>query len=96
MKSAWIVLAVLASVALVATDPALARAKRKPVVVSRCQPEPASPPWRALFEFRPEPRPNGCAPPVYQNGKFVGQDPDPFIRLQLRRDPGTGYSANAN
>ena len=23
-------------------------------------------------------------------GHYIGQDPDPFIRLQLRRDPATG------
>jgi hypothetical protein len=32
-----------------------------------------------------------CAPPVYQYGRYIGQDPDPFIRFQLNRDPGTGY-----
>jgi hypothetical protein len=42
------------------------------------------------------PQPNGCAPPVYAYGKYVGQDPDPNIRLQLLRDPATGYSAHQN
>jgi len=94
MKTAWIVLAGFASLALFANDPALARAKRKAVAV-RCQPAPA----RAsisLFEFRAEPRPNGCAPAVYQYGKFIGQDPDANIRQQLLRDPATGYWAHTN
>ena len=42
--------------------------------------------------FNPAPQPNGCAPPVYAYGRYIGQDPDPFIRLQLKRDPATGYS----
>jgi len=41
----------------------------------------------------PAPRPNGCAPPAYAYGRYVGQDPDPFIRQQLRRDPATGYAS---
>ncbi|HEU5019363.1 MAG TPA: hypothetical protein VFT69_15490 [Pseudolabrys sp.] len=42
--------------------------------------------------FAPPPQPNGCAPPVYFDGAFVGQDPDPNIRLQLRRDPDSGHA----
>ena len=96
MRTVWIVLAAFVSTTLVAADPALARAKHKPkVTVSRCQPAPARP-WIGLFEFRPEPRPNGCSPPVYQYGKFIAQDPDSRIRQQLLRDPATGYSANTN
>jgi hypothetical protein len=49
-----------------------------------------------LFGVRPEPHPNGCAPAVYQYGKYVGQDPDAGIRQQLLRDPATGYSAVNN
>ena len=38
---------------------------------------------------------NGCAPPVYEGGRFIGQDPDPNIRLQLRRDwVNEGYELN--
>ena len=42
----------------------------------------------------PAPQPNGCAPPVYSGGQYVGQDPDPYIRSQLLRDPATGYTNN--
>jgi hypothetical protein len=47
------------------------------------------------FIFNPQPGPNWCSPPVYQYGQYVGQDPDPFIRQQLMRDPDTGYTAGA-
>lgn len=40
-----------------------------------------------LFSSAPEPQANGCAPAVYEGGRFIGQDPDPNVRLQLRRDP---------
>ena len=46
--------------------------------------------WGLLFN--PHPQPNGCAPPVFVNGEYVGQDPDPNIRFQLRRDPSSGYA----
>jgi hypothetical protein len=95
MKIAWIVIAVAAAGAFIAADPALARPKHKAkVTVSRCQPAPERP-WFSLSS-RDEPRPNGCAPAVYQYGKFIGQDPDANIRQQLLRDPATGYSAHVN
>ncbi len=37
--------------------------------------------WNKLF-FGGAPQPNGCTPPVYEYGKYVGQDPDPNIRAQ--------------
>ena len=40
-----------------------------------------------IFSTGPAPQANGCAPAVYSGGRFVGQDPDPNIRLQLRRNP---------
>lgn len=94
MKIAWMLAASLASLALIAADPTLARTKRKPVAVARCEPAPARP-WFSLWS-RPEPQANGCAPAVHVNGKFIGQDPDPNIRHQLLREPGTGYSAVNN
>jgi hypothetical protein len=39
-----------------------------------------------IFSTGPAPQANGCAPAVNSGGRFVGQDPDPNIRLQLRRD----------
>ena len=35
-------------------------------------------------------RRTAAAPPVYTYGKYIGQDPDPNVRLQLLRDPGEG------
>ncbi len=87
MKIKWIVI-VIAALGVIASDPALARAKHK--TYRRCAPEP----WDTSLTgwlFNPRPQPNGCAPPVYAYGRYVGQDPDPFIRQQLNRDPRTGY-----
>ena len=93
MKTAWIVIAAIAALAV--ADPALARPRHKSkAAISRCQPEPARA-WFSLYS-RPEPQANGCAPAVYQYGKFIGQDPDPNIRQQLLRDPGTGYTTLNN
>ena len=81
--------ALVAGLALVAADPALARAKRKPA--RQCVERPQTFTFGGIF-FNPAPRPNGCAPAVYNYGRYVGQDPDPFIRQQLMRDPQTGYT----
>jgi hypothetical protein len=40
-----------------------------------------------IFSTGPAPQPNGCAPAVYEGGRFVGQDPDPNVRSELRRNP---------
>jgi hypothetical protein len=29
---------------------------------------------------------------VFERGEYVGQDPDPNVRLQLRRNPDNGYT----
>jgi hypothetical protein len=92
MKFKWIAMAgaaLVAGLALVAADPALARAKKK--VARQCIDRPQTFTWRGIFT-NPAPLPNGCSPPVYAYGKYVGQDPDPNIRAQLLRDPQTGYS----
>jgi hypothetical protein len=48
-----------------------------------------------IFSTGPAPQANGCAPAVYEGGRFVGQDPDPNVRLQLRRDSDNeGYHLN--
>lgn len=48
-----------------------------------------------LFSTGPAPQANGCAPAVYSGGRFVGQDPDSNVRLQLQRDPDNqGYHLN--
>jgi hypothetical protein len=48
-----------------------------------------------IFSTGPEPQANGCTPAVYNGGRLIGQDPDPNVRLQLRRDPDNeGYHLN--
>jgi len=81
-------LALAAGIAAVVADPALARAKHK--APRHCAPQPQEFTWGGWL-FNPAPQPNGCAPPVYAYGRYEGQDPDPYIRLQLLRDPQTGY-----
>ena len=87
MKTVWLVIAALLLAA--AADPALAAKKKKklppPCVESNLQFS-----WSFLLSGS-TPQPNGCSPPVYEYGKYIGQDPDPNIRFQLRRDPATGY-----
>jgi hypothetical protein len=87
MKFGWIIIVVM-GMAVIAADPALARAKYKSQ--RQCVDRPQTFTWGGIIT-NPTPQPNGCAPPVYANGKYVGQDPDPFIRQQLSRDPATGY-----
>ena len=96
MKLRWLVV-MCAGVSLLVTGPALAKHKKrhhKSYRISRnCVDRPVTFSWTGWI-FNPKPGPNGCAPPVYQYGEYVGQDPDPFIRLQLRRDPATGYTSS--
>lgn len=83
MRIGW-----LAMLALVlACEAATAAPRRHPP--PRCVDRPSTFSLQSLF-FGPPPAPNGCAPAVYEYGHFIGQDPDPFIRQQLRRDPATG------
>jgi hypothetical protein len=84
-------LAVASAVVLsmIAASPALARAKK---ARAQCDDRPQQFSWNFLLPGQPAPRPNGCSPPVHNYGRFIGQDPDPNIRLQLKRDPGTGYA----
>jgi hypothetical protein len=95
MKSVWLVVAT-ATLALAVADNASARVKhhRHRTYHAHCidRPKPFS--WGFLLPGSPAPEPNGCAPPVYEYGRYVGQDPDPNIRSQLRRDPATGYSSD--
>ena len=79
-----------AALVIVAADPALARTKAK--TRSQCVDRPQDFSWNFLIPGQRAPQPNGCAPPVYNYGRYIGQDPDPNIRLQLMRDPATGYS----
>ena len=93
MKFSWIVVAgaaLVVAIGVIAADPALARAKHK--AAPRCVDRPYQFSWSFLLPGSPAPQPNGCAPPVYQYGRYIGQDPDRNIRLQLKRDPATGYA----
>ncbi len=95
MTVKWIAVAatLAAGVAVIAADPAAARAKhhRKHVAKVQCvdRAQPFS--WDFIWALRPDPQPNGCSPPAYIAGRFVGQDPDRNIRFQLRRDPDKYY-----
>jgi hypothetical protein len=91
MNFKWIAIAAVALVAgsAVIAQPAVARAKKK--IARTCINRPQTFSWPSII-FDPAPRPNGCAPAVYQYGRYVGQDPDPFIRQQLMRDPESGYT----
>jgi hypothetical protein len=86
--------AAVALLSLIAADSALARAKHP--AKRACVDRPYQFSWSFLYPGSPVPQPNGCSPPVYAYGKFIGQDPDPNIRFQLQRDPGSGYSAHVN
>jgi len=97
MKRSLIAIAAIATIAALGAtvaDPATARVKQQ-----RAKPVCADQAKSFSFDFLLSPRapePNGCAPPVMLNGQYVGQDPDPFIRMQLNRDPATGYLYNYN
>lgn len=96
MKSRLIVVAI-ATLGVIAADPALAEHKARhhyrSYRASACAPRPLEFSWTGWL-FNGKPRPNGCAPAVYEYGEYIGQDPDPYIRLQLRRDPATGYTSS--
>ncbi len=89
MKSIWFV-AAIAILSVAAADPALARTRHHKAV-RHCANQPLHDVTPYGILFNPAPRPNGCAPPVYVYGRYEGQDPDPYIRQQLDRDPHTGY-----
>jgi len=91
MTSRWLILAGagIAGLGLIAADPALARPRQKATPV--CADRPRQFTWEGFF-FNGHPQPNGCAPAVFERGEYVGQDPDPNIRLQLRRMPDNGYT----
>ncbi len=87
MKLKWILMAIVA-VALVDSSPAFARKHRAPAA------SPCSGTLSDIFRLRcpPQPRWNGRSPPVYVNGRYVGQDPDPNIRFQLMRQYQMGWN----
>lgn len=96
MKIGWLAIALAA--ATFTHDAGFARTKHVKRIhraPAHCVDKPTTFSWgNLLFGGGPPPGPNGCAPPVYQYGRYVGQDPDPFIRLQLMRDPKTGSAAD--
>ena len=82
--------AALTLAGLLAAGPAEARKKHAYRVPPQCIDRPAPLTLQGIL-FNTRPVPNGCAPPVFANGEYVGQDPDPFIRQYLRQDPQSGY-----
>lgn len=90
MKLGWLFAAVLALIGLgaVAADPAAARTRHK--AKPPCADRAVDFSWWRILDA-PAPRPNGCTPPVFVDGEFIGQDPDSRVRFQLMRDPDTGY-----
>lgn len=92
MKVRWLVVAV-AALGVIAADAAAAKPRKaKPLPRPVCVDRPYQFSWDFLLPGNHAPQPNGCAPPVYQYDRYIGQDPDPNIRFQLLRDPATGYS----
>jgi len=90
----WIAVA-LAAWAMLAANPVAARPKHhvRNYAAGQCVDRPQQYSWDFLIPgARPAPAPNGCSPPVYTDGRYIGQDPDPNIRYQLNRDPATGYA----
>lgn len=89
MKSALIAIAAML-VALAGASAAPKHHGKRHVAAASCVERPTRFDWDFLWSEGNVPRANGCAPAVYQNGKFIGQDPDPNVRLQLSRDPAEG------
>ena len=90
MKKLLLLISV-AALSIAAADAALARSKHRRAAAP-CVDRTQTFSWDFLLPGTRAPQPNGCAPPVYQYNRFVGQDPDPNIRFQLLRDPATGSS----
>jgi hypothetical protein len=88
MTLRWLVVG-LAALAVVVADPALARNRKK--AQPHCDARAMQFSWSGIW-FNSRPQPNGCAPAVYQYGYYIGQDPDPRVRQQMRQDPATGYA----
>jgi hypothetical protein len=82
-------LAILLTAAALAA-PAAARVRHP---APRCVDRPLTFSWN--FLTNPAPQANGCSTAVYGYGSYLGQDPDPNIRLQLLRDPAEGNPAFA-
>jgi len=76
----------IVTAALVLACAGVVEADAKIVKPPGCVDRPAEFSFYGLL-FNPPPQANGCAPAVYLGKQFIGQDPDPNIRLQLRRDP---------
>jgi hypothetical protein len=81
----WKTLIAALALAMVAS-PALAKKPRQQVSVGCVDNWPRRSLSEILFSFGQEPRANGCAPAVHDHGQFIGQDPDPNVRLQLLRN----------
>lgn len=78
---------VTAALAVVVASPALAQSTRR-APVQQYQSQYDQPYGR--FEGRPQAAPSGND--VYEAGQYLGSDPDPNVRLELRRDFDKGGS----
>jgi hypothetical protein len=86
---------VFAALGIAIAAPALAQQSRQPATPTCVDNNPHRSIVGMLFSTGPVPQANGCAPPVYSGGRFIGQDPDPNIRLQMLRDSDNeGYHLN--
>jgi hypothetical protein len=75
--------------------PAFAQKPRQVVTPTCVETYPRRSVLETIFSTGPAPQANGCAPAVYSGGRFIGQDPDPNIRLQMLRDSDNeGYHLN--
>jgi hypothetical protein len=84
-KRVGFALALAFGVALAAPAAAqTAQPKKKPPVARSAAP--AAPLYRGTDKFR--------AGPIYHGTDWLGDDPDPFIRLQIARDPAARYGGN--
>jgi len=94
MEVRWLVV-VAAALSVIAADSASAKPRKVKRLPPTCIDQPATFSWDFLLPGTRNPQPNNCAPPVYQYGRYIGQDPDRNIRAYMRRDPATGYSGEA-
>jgi len=85
-----IALTAAAAAAAMATATAATQHRGKAHAAARCVDRPQQFSWDFLWSIGNKPRATGCAPAVYQSGRYIGQDPDANIRLQLMRDPAEG------
>jgi hypothetical protein len=94
MKSGLIILTIAAALSGSVTDAYAQPRKPKPrAAPQRLVREPCKLSWTELFwpSCSVGPYATGAAPAVYVGHSYAGQDPDPNIRAQLRREFGRDW-----